>query len=129
MQSDHEMDQAGDGPNQPPAVVKVERMSFLSKLNLLGLISLSSIVLNLKLSGDLETAIRDLTWAIKDLQRWNDNKLKPSSQPANHIGIASQNIMEEYLEKLKNAIKIEEAEDEYVKVIEESQNAEEVQYC
>ena len=88
MQSDHEMDQSGDGPAQSP-IMKVERMSFLSKLNLLGLISLSSIVLNLKLCGNLETAIRDLTWAIKDLQRWNDSKLKPSSQPANHIGIAS----------------------------------------
>ena len=111
MQSDHEMDQPGDVDRSPP-ILKVERMSFLSKLNLLGLVSLSEIVLRLKLDGNLGDAIRLLERAIKDLQAWNESKLKPSSQPANHIGIASQNIMEEYLDRLRKAKDIEDNEED-----------------
>ena len=64
---------------ESPPILKVERMSFLSKLNLLGLINLGDIVLRLKLSGNLPDAISDMEIAIKDLQEWNESKLKPSS--------------------------------------------------
>lgn len=117
LQSDHEMDETGDMDMNQPPLIKVERMSLLSKLNLLGLINVSEIVLRLKLSGNLDDAVRLLERAIKDLSSWNETKLKPSSQPTNHIGIASQNIMEEYLEKLNRAKDIEVAEDEYQKLI------------
>lgn len=64
------MDDVGDldelGQVQPP-MIKVERMSLLSKLNLLGLINVSEIVLRLKLSGNLDDAVRLLERAIKDL--------------------------------------------------------------
>ena len=45
LQSDHEMEHTVDNEFNRMPVLKVERMSFLSKLNLLGLISLSDIVL------------------------------------------------------------------------------------
>jgi hypothetical protein len=107
-------------------MVKIERMSLLSKLNLLGLVTLSEIVLRLKLTTNLQEAIDMLEQSSKSLSDWNERKLKPSSQPTNHIGIASQNIMEEYLEKLKKAREVEIHEPKFHTIIEENLNDEEV---
>lgn len=66
-------------------------MSQLSKLNLLGLINLSEIVCELRLTYDLDKAILRVTEAIDELKKLNSLE---------NAGVASQNIMEEYLSSL-----------------------------
>jgi hypothetical protein len=63
-------------------------MSQLSKLNLLGLIYLSEIVCELRLKYDLDKTIQRIREAIQEIKDLND---------VDNAGIASQNIMEEYL--------------------------------
>lgn len=75
MQSDNELDLNADNGNGA-TVVQADRMSFLSKLNLLGLIYYSDIVLRLKLNGNLSEAIVQMEKAIEDLQKWNQSKLR-----------------------------------------------------
>ena len=55
-------------------------MSLLSKLNLLGLICLSDVVLTVKLSQDLSEAIMMIDQAVKELAVWNDQKMQESGQ-------------------------------------------------
>ena len=74
-QSDNELDLNADNGNGA-TVVQADRMSFLSKLNLLGLIYYSDIVLRLKLNGNLSEAIVQMEKAIEDLQKWNQSKLR-----------------------------------------------------
>ena len=58
-------------------------MSLLSKLNLLGLICLSDVVLTVKLSQDLSEAIMMIDQAVKELTVWNDQKMQESGQSVN----------------------------------------------
>jgi hypothetical protein len=79
---------------------KVERLSLLSKINLLGLIYLCGICLRLSQTGNVEKAIFELQHRIEELRIWAQLILAKGPAFAGMIGIASQNIMEEYLHKL-----------------------------
>ncbi len=69
------------------------RLSLLSKLNLLGLIDLSIIACNIKLSKDIDGAMRSCEDSITNLKLLN-------KEDANQVGIASQNLIEELQENL-----------------------------
>jgi hypothetical protein len=66
-------------------------MSQLSKLNLLGLINLSEIVCELRLNYDFDKAMTRVKECIEEIKDLNS---------IDNAGVASQNIMEEYLESL-----------------------------
>ena len=80
-------------------------MSQLSKLNLLGLVNLSEIVANLKISGQIDQAIIQTATVIEELRNLSQELLKEdenegypmSNRP---IGIASQNILEEFYQNI-----------------------------
>ena len=68
------------------------RLSTLSKLNLLGLIDLSLITTNLKLTKDVDQAMKSCEDSIGNLKFHNTD--------TNLVGIASQNLIEDLLDNL-----------------------------
>ncbi len=71
------------------------RLSFLSKLNLMGLIDLAMIAVTLKINQRVDEAIRACEEAVLSLKV--QNKLEDQENP---IGVASQNLVEELHENL-----------------------------
>ena len=104
-------------------------MSLLSKLNLLGLICLSDVVLTVKLSQDLSEAIMMIDQAVKELAVWNDQKMQESGQSVDQIGIASQNIMEDYYARLCRAHEAETTMQELEEIIDANPGTTQEQEC
>ena len=85
---------------------KQSRLSNLSKLNLLGLIDLSIIAVKLKISKDVDQAMKQCQESIQNLkdlnkqQQNNKDMLQQNNEEPEDIGIASQNLIEELYEHL-----------------------------
>eukprot|EP00347_Sterkiella_histriomuscorum_P021464 403333886 len=107
MASDSEDDQVinhqQDNNQQQQQIRKAHsRLSQLSKLNLLGLIDLSLIAADLKVSKDVDKAIKNSEDSIQILKITNKTQNEGAHE---QIGIASQNLIEELRD---NLLKIKE---------------------
>ena len=80
--------------------MKIQRMSPLTKLNLLGLIRLSEIICDLKMNGDVQKAIIETQLAINEILAYSQELQKEAQDAISLFGIASQNIMENFLVEL-----------------------------
>lgn len=97
---DYLLQSDAEGVNQSPRKsMKVERLSKLSKLNLFGLITLSEIVLHLKMTQDIGSAMQLISFEVQALRQISVQLLQLNSQVP-IVGIASINIMEDFQQNL-----------------------------
>ena len=83
---------------------KPQRLSLLSKLNLLGLVSLAEIALRFRIGQvTLQETIAACRLAIQDLK---DLLTQHANSSLCNVGIASQNIIEDYMRHLEGQQKV-----------------------